>query len=334
VNRPLWFVVPDPRARVTGGNLYNLGLTGALRDAGVDVRVIDRAGCEPRIREAPGPCLVDSLYLEELPRLKATGAKVYLLAHYLPSLVAHGGVPALEELDGAERAALAAADGFVVPSGFMAHALERLQPSRRIITVAPAIEVAPARPGERSAGDPLRAVVIANLVPGKGVRALLDALAPHLRDGARLELTVVGSLDDDPAYARACRERVAAEPALSAAIAFTGALDHPSALARLGAADLLLSASKMESFGLALAEARASGVPIVACSGGNAGAHVDERAGGRLSASADELAAECARLARDPVELDRRRRAAQAARLSRRSWSEAASELVAALAGA
>lgn len=300
MSRPCVFVVPDPRASISGGNIYNLGLIEALRCAGVDVRVVDR-----RAARTDGHCFVDSLYLDDLSRF----APCHLLAHYLPALV-----EGCESLSPAERAALLAADGFVVPSAYMAGALARLAPAPRpAIVVAPGVEI-----GAPDVARKARAVLVANLVPGKGVLPFLQALAPR-----RFPLAVIGRTDVDPAYAAACR---AAGPD----VAFLGALAHDETIREIAASDFVVSASRMESFGLALAEARALGVPIVARDGGNAAAHIDEAAGGRLVDSDHALADECVRLASDRAAIERRRRAAAARCPPPRAWADAAHDFVAA----
>jgi glycosyltransferase involved in cell wall biosynthesis len=346
MKRPV-FVVPDMEATISGGNLYNLGLTAALRAAGVPLVVLDDAAALAGLAAgARGPHFVDSLYLPAMPRLRAArglraDAPLVLIAHYLPSLVERGVVEHPGQLSEVERAALAAADGFVVPSEYMARALARVgaQP-RKIAVVAPgldpaaraakaAMSAAATAPAARTSDGVARALLVANLVAGKGVLPFLEAIAPHLDGGAPLQVSVVGSAAMEPAYAAACRAVAAAHPQS----ALVGPLAHAETLARLAASDLFVSPSRMESFGLALAEARALGVPILARAGGNSAAHVDPAAGGRLFGNDAALAAECARLARDPVELGARRAAAQAARSRSRSWADAARDLVTAATG-
>jgi glycosyltransferase involved in cell wall biosynthesis len=308
MTRSCLFVIPDAQASISGGNLYNQGLLSALRQAGADVRV---AQLDAAVGGAD-VVFVDSLYLDHLPRLKRMlGSPCWLLCHYLPSLVASA------EPSAAERAALAAADGFLVTSDFMARTLAALE-TRPTVVVPPAIDV-----GTRSwqPSDHVRGVMVANLIPGKGVLPFLDALLP-----AHFELAVIGSLEVDANYAAACQARAAGH-----AVHFAGPLSHPAMLDRVAASDLFISASRMESFGMALGEARALGVPIVARAGGNVAAHVDESAGGRLVATDEALAAECARLAQDPRELARRRDAARRARPPARTWADAAREFIAAV---
>lgn len=295
----LSLIAPDPRApgaSISGGNVYNLGLLAALRAAGVDARVLGRDAARPG-----GVCLVDSLYLDVLPRF----APCVLLAHYLPSLV-DGTAPTEPE-----RAALEAAAGFVVPSPFMAAALAPWSSRRPTWVVAPAVERAPSGVARRAG----RAVMVANVVQGKGVLELVRALR-----GRTFSLAVVGSLDAEPSYAAACRA--------GAGVELLGPLPHDETLALVAGSDFVVSASRMESFGLALAEARAMGVPIVARRGGNVEAHVHADAGGELVDDDDALADACVRLAADPVELERRRRAARAHVPPARSWADAARELL------
>jgi glycosyltransferase involved in cell wall biosynthesis len=323
------FVIPDLATMISGGNVYNGALVSALRAAGADVRV-HALGDVATIDDMPGArWLVDSLYLDALPRLCRPGRQTLLLAHYLPSLVAEGAVPSRAQLSPVERAALEAADGAVVPSRFMAEALAKLgMAEERIVVVPPGIEVPEVT--DQAEATQLRALVIANVVPGKRVLELLEALAPELRAGLSLELTVAGSLSMDPDYAAACRARLAKEPRLAEAVTLAGAVPHARVLTLLAASDVLVSPSRMESFGLALAEARALGVPIVARAGGNSAAHVDARAGGALVHDDAALVAECALLARDRDERQRRRLAACAHRPPLRRWADAARDLLAA----
>ncbi|MGZ3439858.1 MAG: glycosyltransferase family 4 protein [Polyangia bacterium] len=326
------FVVPDPAAMISGGNLYNASLIAALRDAGARVTARELTAGEAAHDDGPDARYwIDSLYLDALPRLRRAGRRAHLIAHYLPSLVQLGAIPTPAQLSASEQAALAAADGFLVPSPFMAGVLLQLGAAPRpVLVVAPGV-VAPESPVPlRDRGAALRAIVVANVVPNKRVLPFIDALAPSLRADIRLEVTVAGSLTMDRAYSRACQERVASDPALAAAVRFVGPIAHTELLSRVAASDLLVSPSCMESFGLALAEARALGVPIVARAGGHGAAHVDPRAGGELAESDEALAQACVQLAADRDELSRRRTAARAARPAPRDWAEAARDFLAA----
>jgi len=301
------FVVPDWHAAISGGNFYNERLVGALREAGAEVRVVERDGAG-ELGEAVG--IIDSCYLDDFARLKERApTKSYLLAHSLPSLVAG------TELSDGELAVIAEADGFVVPSEFMAAVLA---PPKRTLIIRPGVEV-PQGETVRPARENVRGILVAHLVPGKGVLPFLEVLAPE----PKLELVVVGSLEVDSAYAAAC-QAIAADKN----VRFLGPLGHADMLTELQASDVFISASRMETFGMALAEARALGLPIVARFAGNTAAHVDPAAGGKLVETDAALAAECIKLATDRAELERRQKAAASRRPAARSWADAAREFL------
>ncbi|MCP4571951.1 MAG: glycosyltransferase [bacterium] len=98
---------------------------------------------------------------------------------------------------------------------------------------------------------------VGRLVPYKGLRVLLDALA---RTPAG-RLVVVG---DGPLRRQLCE--LATQPTLSGRVELTGELDEPDLLARLEEARALVlpSLDTSETFGLAQLEAMAAGVPVVA----------------------------------------------------------------------
>jgi glycosyltransferase involved in cell wall biosynthesis len=319
---------------VTGGTLYNRELVAALADTECPIAVCALGGAQLRrsLSEARRVWL-DSLYTDALPELKrAAACPVGLLVHYLPTMVELGRAARPAELSAVERNALGAADLFLVTSDFMREALEPLVATpQSIIVVAPGCRarLAPAPP---PAPRGLRALLVGNVVPGKGIEPFLRALAQSLRSDDKLCLSIVGSLDADRDYAQRCQRLVSESAALLERVTWRGALTPEQVLAELAKAELLLSASAMESYGMALAEARVAGVPILARVGGNVAAHVDARAGGELVQSTSELATASLQLARAPAQarerIERARRHAPAAR----SWSEAARELIAQLA--
>ena len=329
------FVVPALDGPITGGTSYNRELCAALV----------AASCPPQICAASEPQLdswlararfvwVDSLYLAELPEIRRRApTPLGLLAHYLPSFVRLGRAATLPELSDDERAAVLAADAFLVTSDFMREAFEPLvAPGKPILVIPPGCRArlahAPAQPSPT-----LRALIIANVVPGKGIEDWLRALLLSLGDDEPLRVTIVGSLDADRAYADRCRRVIAESPLLSRVVSLRGACSPEQTLTLLAESDLLLSASAMESYGMALAEARVLGVPILARAGGNAAAHVDHGAGGQCVSSVQALATACLALARDRPELDRRRARARARALAPRAWSSAAEQLMCQLDG-
>jgi glycosyltransferase involved in cell wall biosynthesis len=321
------FIVPDLAGPVTGGTLYNAQLIAALERAGV--RCIHGSADDEAFFDRQGAARywIDSLYLPAWSRLRArlAPARIGLLVHYLPSLVAHGREVSAQELDPSEVAALTEADAALVTSPFMQRQLERLGFSGPVLCVAPGVTLPASQ--VRGAGPRPRIAMLCNLVPAKGVLPFLDALGPAIRPSDTFLVTIVGGLDRDAAYAALCRARIEGHPALRGRVRLCGPQPHAQALSMLADSDLFVSASRMESYGMALAEARALGVPVLCRAGGNAGAHVDPMAGGRLADDDQQLADALLELVRDPVELAARegaaRRAAQA-----RSWDHAAAEFI------
>lgn len=328
----LCFVVPALDGPVSGGTLYNRELCAALAERGCQVTV-----CSPNdsrldlLLAAAQHAFVDTLYLDHLPELSRRARRSpFLLTHYLPALVRAGRPISRLELSRQEARALEVAGGFLVTSDFMREAIEPLvAPKQGIFVVPPGSRASLSRPRPRAIGAPLRALVIANVLPGKRIAPLLEALSRALHEQDRLELSIVGRLDADCEYAARCAGLVMALPGLSARVQFRGALSHEQVLSALTDADLLLSASAMESYGMALADARVSGVPIVTCAGGYSAAHVDGLSGGQVVASTAELAAACLALVRDPIALaERRERARRHAPLAR-PWALVVEELLA-----
>jgi len=322
----LLLLAPPLDGPPTGGTLYNRAMLAALRAAGADIQATTLAACDAA---APGVLrLVDSLYLDHLPALKASAPRVptWLLLHYLPAQVRRARAVAMHELSASERAALANADAVVATSEFMASQLAALGlPAGRVLCVEPGVTPIARAP----AGDGvLRALVLGSVTGAKGQLELLTVLAPALRADDALQLDLVGSLDAEPDHAAACSALIANEPALRVRVALHGSLAHGAALAYLSHSSVLLSASRMESYGMALSEARAAGVPIIARTGGNAAAHVHAEAGGALCTDARAVARELLSLTRDRPLLAQRDALALAARRAR-SWSDAAATLLA-----
>jgi glycosyltransferase involved in cell wall biosynthesis len=335
-----WFVVPDLDGPRTGGTIYNRSLIRALGAEGEACQTTTLSGLDRLIgRVGVGPTVwVDSLYLAEIPRIAdrlAGRATIGLLVHYLPSLVASGGRWSDLAWSREELAAIRHASRFLVPSELMRKvvrsilALDRTDVETPILLVPPGCEARPM--GDGRADDhahPMRAIVVANLVPGKQVDTLLDCLASRLTDPDAFELTVLGDTRLDPSYAEACT-RLARHPRLRERVRLHGSATAEQVIDHMGRSNLVISASRMESYGMALAEARTVGRPILATGGGNVRELVTQDSGGEVFPTLEHLADACVALARNPVEHQRRLRLARANALAPRPWGVAASEFLA-----
>jgi glycosyltransferase involved in cell wall biosynthesis len=261
------------------------------------------------------------------PALSVTrsGARLGLILHYLPWLLDRRAYRETSPWPAAELAALRAAQAFLVTSPFMGEVVRRLVDGSR-----PVLHVQPGRLARRPAAlpqPPVRAVMVANLVPGKRVAEFLGALGGRLRDADQFQLRIVGGASLAPAYAQRCREMVAG-PSLRGQVELVGELPPEATVREMAAGNLMLSASIMESYGMALAEARTLGLPIMATAGGNVARQVEREAGGELLGEPAQLAEACLALARNPDEHRRRMAVARASAWPARSWPQAADDWV------
>lgn len=330
-------VVPELSGPNTGGTRYNRRLVAALRERGESVRVLDFDAALRGIGDCDGLVWIDSLWLPRLGEWVDAASKAGvpprfgLLTHYLPALVEHGERPGHDQLSTGEALALRHADGFIAPSEYLAGELRALGvEDERVLVLEPGLDIplptAAAEPTEKT-----RAVVLANIVEGKGIAPLLDALATRLAPNDALQLRIMGSREMEPDYARRCASRAAAHPQLTRCVHFTGPATHEDCIRALLDSDVLLSSSRMESYGMALAEARGCGRPIIARTGGNANAHVQAQWGGQLVPDEAAVADALLEQVRNP-ELRHQRAALAWQHRRHQPWSATADRLVAALA--
>lgn len=337
----LAFVLPPRSDQVTGGNLYNAELAAALsrRAPGLAIAEIDEADWPADAAAAPATFyLADSLCLDAIDRFVAGphrgGHRTLVIVHLLPGLVPGARDPARAAT---EARVLAGVDGALATSDFVGDWLVSRGVARaRILVVPPGLPdwARPLADPPATGGEPLL-LMVANLVPEKGVRALLDQLGARVLPTDRFHLRIVGRRDLDPACAGAVADGAAANPQLASRVTLAGPCPHPDLADHYRAAALLVSAARIETYGMVLAEARAMGLPIAALDAGNVAAHVDRAAGGYLCRSDAELADRVLDLVRHPAELARAAAAARAAARAgaadsaARSWDAAADRFLA-----
>jgi hypothetical protein len=323
-----WFIVPDLDGPISGGTLFDKLLIAAANAEGCPCTAvpIHRARKILASTKAGDWLWVDSLYLDEFPtlvRVASGSLRIALLAHYLPSLVRSGDGVRASDLSPVEVAALAAASLVLVPSPYLRGMIVRLAGKGR--------EILCLEPGRLAKGravlpePPVHAVMVANLVPGKGIEPFLAALAEQILASDDFLLTIVGGTTLDPTCAAGCLA-AGKDPRLRGRVKFVGQRTPDETLHHMAASNLFISASVMESFGMALAEARTLGLAIVAREGGNVATLVHGGCGGELVASPTQLAAACLRLCRDSGEHRRRLELARATVLPPRPWSKVGRE--------
>ncbi len=160
--------------------------------------------------------------------------------------------------------------------------------------LAPAAAVA----ARASEPGPLRVLSVANVVPGKGLHVLIEALAQLPRGSWRL--TVAGSLTTHAGYVRRVR-RLLARTGAGADVELLGAVPNDEVRELLARTHVLAIPSFYEGLAIAYLEALRLGVPVIATSVGGAGEVVVDGREGRLvdPGDVDGLAAHLAELARD-----------------------------------
>jgi glycosyltransferase involved in cell wall biosynthesis len=280
------FLVPDIHNRPTGGNIYNRRIIAELQKRGaVEVtswspKVQPRSPIDPPDGAA---IVVDSLLArhdDALRSLRAAHptATLVLLAHYL-----HCIDPNEQEAPEAatERAVLPLFDGVVTPSRYARRALIGEGGSEeRIAVVPPGLDDAYRAPvPDWPIQDPPRLLTVANLLPGKGLRSLVDVLGA-LADEA-WTWTLVGDDTLDPTFADTLHEQIQAAPVANR-ITKTGAVPTEALRAQYDQADVFVLPSRFETCSMATREAMARGLPVAGYEVGGLPDNVGEADAARL----------------------------------------------------
>ncbi|TKX74037.1 glycosyltransferase, partial [Halorubrum sp. GN11_10-6_MGM] len=167
---------------------------------------------------------------------------------------------------------------------------------------------------ERARSGPLEVTFLGNVVPRKGLDALVDGLARLDRSGVEWRLTVVGDRTVAPDHAEAVADAVAAA-GIGDRVRFAGRLDDEAVAARLRESHALAVPSRYEPFGMVYLEAMGFGCVPLATTAGGAGEFVRDGESGVLVSPDDPRAVAAA--FRD---LDDRERLAEMGIAARREY--------------
>ena len=266
------FVVPGQLDQLTGGYLFDRRIVEGLRGHGRVVRVIElsqRADIAP-LAALPDETatVVDGLALAHHAELMIVQARRLRLIAFIHGPLAQetGLLPAAAKRAAEiEAALLSRVRGVLCPSRGTAAAVAGYGISRERIAVVPPGTMKPARPsGPRR--FPVRALLcVANLLPRNGHELLVAALA-RIRD-LDWSLTCVGSLERDPATARAVHRRIRTV-GLGRRITLAGEIPPRLVAQAYRAADAFVLPSFHEGYGMVYAEAMAHGLPVIATTAG------------------------------------------------------------------
>jgi glycosyltransferase involved in cell wall biosynthesis len=133
----------------------------------------------------------------------------------------------------------------------------------------------------------LRVLSVANVLPGKGLHVLVDALG-HL-PADRWRLTVVGSLTMDRTYAGRLRGLIE-RAGLRNNVDLVGTVPNPQVADYLRESHVLVVPSEYEALGIAYLEAMRFGLPVIASTAGGAREIVGHGSEGFLVAPGDSAA--------------------------------------------
>ncbi len=131
---------------------------------------------------------------------------------------------------------------------------------------------------------PLELLFLGNVIPRKGLIALLETL--QKLDEHLWRLTVVGGTDFDPAHTQKVRELIG-RLGLESSVNFIGFLEDDELVEVLKASHLFCMPYAYEGFGMAMLEAMSFGLPPVSSSAGAAGETVLHGKNGFLVAPED-----------------------------------------------
>jgi glycosyltransferase involved in cell wall biosynthesis len=268
----LAFVVPGRLDQLTGGYIYDRHVIDGLRSRGHTVNVIELGSSDREMALAEladgTTTVIDGLALPDLEQaVLAHWCRLRLVALVHHPLAEETGLSraSAERLMRLETAALQRFRGVVCPSPRTAAAVAAYGiPPDRIFVIPPGT-VKPDRP-LRSRRGPVRSLLcVASVIPRKGHRILVGALA-RMRD-LDWQLLCIGSLNRDPRNARLIRQLISAAR-LGRRITLAGEQPPRMVMRAYRAADLFVLPSLHEGYGMAFAEAMAHGLPIIAAAAG------------------------------------------------------------------
>jgi glycosyltransferase involved in cell wall biosynthesis len=285
------FVVYGSLETATGGYLYDRQLVDYLRANGDTVEVVslpDRGYVRNLVSRHGVDIACDVIVEDELchPTLAfaerpASGTPVVAVAHLLRA-DGHRRSPWHPLYAAVERRYLTGVDAAVFNSEATRTSAERLVGrAMRGVVARPAadhLDVA-AVSGIPSGPGPLRVLCVANVLPGKGVVTLVDALAQF--PGGTCVLTIVGSVTADPAYVRRVRERIQ-RAGLQGAVELVGEVPNSAVPGHLVSHHALAVPSSFEAAGIAYLEAMRMGRPVIATAAGGAPELLDDGVEGFL----------------------------------------------------
>lgn len=247
---------PDPKGRITGGFLYNAQLLEQLRGCGLSTDIV----VEPKDQHSAMVHLVDSLSATAYIQARDDLSKAIFLYHLPPFSGENAPLWWLE----IERKLIA--DARIVVTG--TQTLELLQARHRMTKQQMRPLVTVITPGvsehwqrkSQFASLPKQLLVIASIVPEKGIEDIVDVLAEF--KSSQWQCRFYGEQGQDETFFEAITAKVYAL-GLSERLQFAGTVPRNEINKLMRDADLLLNFSKFETYSMVTAEAIATGLPVL-----------------------------------------------------------------------
>jgi len=336
---PLFFLVPGPIDRPTGGSRYDHRVVEGLRDSGLEVVVAELAGDFPggdaisvnATRDAlqgigdGATVIVDGLVLAALPEVfAAQAARLCLIAIVHHPIADETGLDPLQQADylNREQQALNQVQGVIATSAFTANRLAELglyQGAVSIIT--PGCERKPLAIG--SQGDDPQILCLGSLIPRKGQHNLIQALVSIRHLPWRCQC--VGSRALDPTYARQLQAMIE-HAGLAERVTLAGALEAKALDTVFNESDLFVLPSHYEGYGMVITEAIARGLPVITTTAGALPTTLPHGAGLAVEPNDTEaLARAIEQVLTDPILRERLQTRAREAREELTDWAQTVS---------
>ena len=251
------FVHPSLEVFQSGGNVYNEMLLEYAGRCRFELVSVPWPG-EALRGDTPDLMVWDSLLLDILER---TGEeRIALLLHCLPSLEPELDVRRTRVLQAIEHRAVVQADSVIATGRTVAEAVTARCPRKPVFLCEPGVGEAFLRGRPRRAGQSVKLLTVAHLLPAKGHGALLESLR-RLRH-LPWHWHLAGDCERSPETVRRLRDG-AALAGLTDRITFHGVLRQEAVAELMADSDLLISPSTFEAYGMTVAEAAATGLPVL-----------------------------------------------------------------------
>jgi glycosyltransferase involved in cell wall biosynthesis len=301
------FVIPDNFTLPSGGNIYNRLLVEALKRVGFEVTSLPFAEARKRFQSLEKYIYwVDTLcvgFIDDVFKIRRSNEDIYLIVHHLKSLEPDLKGEAYEIEMAREQDVFDKVSGLLVTSPFTREVLHKRGLSEKpVIVVPPALSLFPSR--NRKTVKGFVAILVANLIPRKGVLEFLEVLGKRVTEEDSFQLRIVGGFDIDPEYSQCCLSIVERNPLFKNSVTFSGPLSSARLKRAYESSSVFISSSNMETYGMAIQEARAFGLPILALEAGFVKAHIDPGKNGHVYESIDELCDACLVFMREPDRLN------------------------------